>query len=72
MIALAELKKLPIEERLQLVEDLWDSITEEKAALPEPPELVEELRRRSASLKADPSSGLTWEELESRIQARRG
>ena len=72
MIALAELKKLPIAERLQLVEELWDSIAEDGAALPDPPELVEEIRRRSAYLQANPSSGVTWEELENRIRIKRG
>ncbi|MEO7100126.1 MAG: addiction module protein [Luteolibacter sp.] len=72
MIELAELKKLPIAERLQLVEDLWDSIAEEQDALPDAPELIEEIRRRSANLKANPSSGFTWEEVEARIQSRRG
>jgi putative addiction module component (TIGR02574 family) len=61
MIALAELKKLPLAERLQLVEDLWDSIDEEQEALPDPPELIEELRARHAAYLTDPSSAIPWE-----------
>lgn len=72
MIALEELKKLPIAERLQLVEDLWDSIAEDREQLPDPSELIEEIRVRAAALKADPASGLSWEEVETRIRSRRG
>lgn len=72
MIALEELKKLPIAERLRLVEDLWDSIAEDQEQLPDPPELIEEIRARAARLKADPSSGFSWEEVEKRILSKRG
>jgi len=72
MIVLDELKKLPIEERMQIVEELTRSIREEEADFSESPELIEELRRRSANLKANPSSGFTWEEVEARILSRRG
>jgi putative addiction module component (TIGR02574 family) len=72
MTALDELKKLPIAERLQLVEDLWDSIAADQNALPDPPELIEEIRARVARFKANPSSGIPWEEVEKRILAKRG
>ena len=71
MIALAELKKLPLAERLQLVEDLWDSIAEEQDALPDTPELVEELRARYAAYLADPSSAIPWADVEKSILFRR-
>lgn len=71
MIALDELKKLPIAERLQLVEDLWDSIAEEQNALPDPPEVIEELKARYARFLKDPSSGSSWEDVEKRILSRR-
>ena len=71
MIALAELKKLPIAERLQLVEDLWDSIAEDQEQLPAPQELIDELHRRHAEFLADPSSALPMEEVFNRIRAGR-
>jgi putative addiction module component (TIGR02574 family) len=72
MIALAELKKLPIAERLQLVEDLWESIAEEQDSLPEPPEIIEELQARWANFQENPTSGSSWEDVEKRILSRRG
>jgi len=71
MIALTELKKLPLAERLQLVEDLWASIAEEQDALPDPPELVEELRARYARFLENPSAASSWDDVEMRILSRR-
>lgn len=34
----ANLRELPVEERIKLVEDLWDSIAEDRKALPVTPE----------------------------------
>jgi putative addiction module component (TIGR02574 family) len=69
-----ELRKLPISERLQLVEDLWDSIAEDSPEEPFPvtPELAEELDRRLAEFEADPDSALPWEEVRERIRRLAG
>jgi putative addiction module component (TIGR02574 family) len=48
-------------ERLQLVEDLWDSIAKEDAALPLADWKKKELQRRREKFLKDPSSGLSWE-----------
>jgi putative addiction module component (TIGR02574 family) len=69
MSAITELKSLPIPERLQLVEDLWDSIASDQSALPDDPQVVEEVRRRRASFEAKPSSGLTWDQMKKRIRS---
>jgi putative addiction module component (TIGR02574 family) len=69
-----ELRKLPISERLQLVEDLWDSIAKDSPEEPFPvtPELAEELDRRLAEFEADPDSALPWEEVKERIRRLAG
>ncbi len=71
MVAIAELKKLPIAERLQLVEELWDSIEEEQGLSHESPEFVAELQARYARYLENPSSGSSWEEVEVRIRSGR-
>jgi len=53
-------------ERIQLAEDLWDSLP--AAALPLTPAQTEELRRRRDALRADPSPGQDWEEALSDIE----
>lgn len=55
--------KLSRAERLQLVEDLWDSIVQEDAELPVSDEKRDELRRRKERFLQHPSSGRTWEQV---------
>lgn len=69
---LAALRRLSVAERLQLVEDLWDSVAEDAPdeALPITPELAAELDRRLAEHEADPGSALPWEKVRARILRR--
>jgi len=66
-ITVNDLLGLPVAERLQLVEDLWDSIAE----VPEAIELSEdqrtELDRRLEAYHEDPESGSPWNEVKERI-----
>jgi putative addiction module component (TIGR02574 family) len=66
----APLFKLGRAERLQLVEDLWDSIAEEDAQLPVPEWKRAELKRRKERFSQHPSSGRTWEQVKQRARAR--
>jgi putative addiction module component (TIGR02574 family) len=54
MSPLAELKMLPVSERLQLVEDLWDSIAEDQHSLPDHSAVLAELRARKTAYLANP------------------
>ncbi len=67
-----ELLKLPVAERLELVQELWDSIAEDCAREPFPltDEQREDLERRLAEADADPTGGAPWKEVRERI--RRG
>jgi putative addiction module component (TIGR02574 family) len=66
----AEILALPIEERVQLVDAIWDSISAVPEALPLTQWQREELDRRLAEFEADPEAGSTLEEVFARI--RRG
>lgn len=65
--AIQELKQLPVSERIQLVEDLWDSIAEDVSAVTLTPDHIEELDRRLDALEADPKAGTPWEIVRERI-----
>ena len=65
----APLFKLGRAERLQLVEDLWDSIAAEDAQLPVPEWKRAELRQRKERFSQHPSSGRTWEQVKERARA---
>jgi putative addiction module component (TIGR02574 family) len=65
----AELMELSPEERIELVQDLWDSIAPREL----PPltlEQREELDRRYTEHLRDPSRALTWEDVKARLSAR--
>lgn len=65
-----ELFRLSAAERLELIEELWDSIADGDVALELTPEQREDLRRRVAEADADPTSGSPWEEVRERIRQR--
>ena len=53
----SKLRALPIDERIKLVEDLWDSIVADQQALPLTPEQRAELDRRLDAYEADRNPG---------------
>jgi putative addiction module component (TIGR02574 family) len=65
-----ELLKLSAAERLELVEELWDSIADEDEALALSDEQRADLERRLAEADADPMGGVAWEEVRERIRHR--
>jgi putative addiction module component (TIGR02574 family) len=69
-IPLDELLKLSITERIQLAEDLWDSIADEPEALPLTDAQRAELKRRLA--EHDRDSAIPWEEARARLHQRFG
>jgi putative addiction module component (TIGR02574 family) len=67
-----ELEQLSPSERLQLIEDLWDSLAATPEVIPFHDWQKSELDRRKALLDANPSSALTWDEIVRRVRARNG
>ena len=57
------LRQLPIQEKLRVVEQLWDDIAASGERFPLPEWHREEAERRAADLEADPSIALAREEL---------
>jgi len=64
------LERLGIEERLTLVEELWDSIAADSAAVPLTEAQRAELDRRIAEHEANPDDVVPWEEVKSSIAER--
>ena len=67
-------RSLSVAERLQLVDDIWDSIAEEANAAPSVLPLTEaaaaELDRRLAEHESNPAAAVPLEESLERIRAR--
>jgi putative addiction module component (TIGR02574 family) len=64
-----ELMELSPQERIELAEDLWDSVAERDMP-PLTPEQKEELDRRYAEHLRDPGSASKWEDVKARLLAR--
>jgi len=62
-----ELLQLPLEERIELVEDLWDSIAADAESVPVPESHRRELARRRAAHREDPTAVRPWEEVRQRL-----
>jgi putative addiction module component (TIGR02574 family) len=61
--ALQELETLSVSERVQLVEDLWDSIARSNADVPIPQWQKDELDRRKRNYLQNPDSGQSWSQV---------
>ena len=59
----SKLLELPVEERIRLVEDLWDSVAADQEALPLTPEQRAELDRRLDAYEADGNRGRLAEDV---------
>ena len=66
---LAELMQLTPAERLELVEELWDSILPRDLP-PLTEEQKQEIERRYEALVRDPNRGSTWEDARARLWAK--
>lgn len=63
--------KLSVAERIQLAEDIWDSIAAESPeAVALSPAQLQEVRTRLAAHEEDPSSAVSWEQVRSELFQR--
>jgi putative addiction module component (TIGR02574 family) len=69
---LKQATKLPLSDRIKLVEDIWNSIADEPKPDPFPltKEQERELDRRLALMKRNPNRALPWAEAKRRILER--
>ena len=67
---LEELRKLPLAEKLRIVEELWDDIGDSDEPFPLQEWHTQEAKRRAAELEATPEIALTREELWKRVDQR--
>jgi putative addiction module component (TIGR02574 family) len=66
----ANLRKLPLEERIRLVEDLWDSIAADQSLLPLTSEQRIELDRRLDAYELDRNAGRPAEDVIAEIRKK--
>jgi putative addiction module component (TIGR02574 family) len=69
-LAKEDILNLSISERIQLVEDIWDSIVELPEAITLTDDQKRELDNRLDAYHRDPQKGSPWEQVRQRIQKR--
>ncbi len=65
-------KALPLPERIELAEALWESITDEGHEPPLTSAQAEELERRLEEYRRNPSSGIPWEQVKAELERKYG
>ena len=68
-IALEQIRQMSLGQRIQLVEDIWDTMVAEDADFPLSSDQLTELDSRRAEMMADPSIGIPWAEAKARLLA---
>ncbi len=70
-VARKEILNLSVAERIELIGDLWDSLTEVPEAVPLTKAQRAELDRRLDACRKDPAVGAPWPVVRDRIAKRR-
>jgi putative addiction module component (TIGR02574 family) len=65
-----EIDELTADERLRLIEDLWESLRQKPQSVPLAKAQREELDRRLDELENDGPSGIAWDEVVRQIKRR--
>jgi putative addiction module component (TIGR02574 family) len=66
-ITASDIAEMPIQKRIELVEDIWDSIAEMPESIEIPEWHKNELDKRLEAYHANPSEGSLWKEVKKRI-----
>lgn len=67
-ISIADILELPVQERIRLVELIWDSVAAVPEAVEISPMLKAELEARLVEFEANPEAGYSWDQVKSRLK----
>ncbi len=67
-ISITDILGLPVQDRIRLVELIWDSVAAVPEAVDISPELREELDARLKEFEANPEAGYSWDQVKSRLK----
>lgn len=66
--SIADILELPVQERIRLVELIWDSIAAVPEAVEVSPALKAELEARLVEFEANPEAGYSWDQVKLRLK----
>lgn len=67
-VSVAELLELPVQERIHLVELIWESIAAVPHAVEVSEDLKAELQTRLRSFECDPEAGYSWNDVKEKLK----
>ena len=67
-ISVADILALPVQERIQLVELIWESVAAFPQAVKVSPELKSELAARLVDFESDPEAGYAWDQVKEKLK----
>ena len=70
-VNLEEILNLSVKERLELIEEIWDSLASEPQRIPLTSAQSRELDRRKREHIADPTAAAPWSQVRDRLQKRK-
>jgi putative addiction module component (TIGR02574 family) len=62
--------KLSVDDRLALVEEIWDSIAADPESVPVTDAQKQDLQARLDAYKENPKAGSPWEEVKARLRSK--
>ena len=68
-ISVADILELPVQERIQLVEVIWESIAAFPQAIEVSPEIKAELEARLADFERNPEAGYSWDQVKAHLKS---
>jgi putative addiction module component (TIGR02574 family) len=71
-VPIDQLRALPLEKRLEIIEALWDSVETELGSVPISDDILDEADREFEAHLADPASSIPWETVRARLRERYG
>jgi putative addiction module component (TIGR02574 family) len=71
-VSIDQLRGLPLERRLEIIEALWESVESEAGPIPISDDILDEADREFEAHLADPSSSVPWEVARARLRERYG
>lgn len=69
-VSIAELRQLPPDEKLKIIEALWSDLAADEASVPSPVWHEAELRRTEADFAAGRIESLDWDEAKKELRKR--
>ena len=67
-VSVADILELPVQERIHLVEIIWESIAAFPEAIEVSHELKSELNARLVDFERDPEAGYSWDQVKTQLK----